>query len=390
MAPPRLPRRSLLSLLLLLLLLLALVSVVLGGQDYYALLGVKRGASKREIKKAYKTLALKHHPDRNPGDKAASDKFVAVSQAYEVLSDDEKRQVYDRYGEEGLKQNQAGGGGGGFHDAFDIFQHFGGFGFGGGGGNNPFQQQERKGPSITVPLTVTLKELYLGAQVEVDISKQVLCPHCHGSGAKDASDVETCSACHGRGVKVVKQMLAPGMFQQFQTTCDECQGKGKIVRSKCPHCHGHKVKRANTQLTVNIDKGMRDDQKIVFEQESDQSPDHTPGDVTFALQVEPHPVFQRKGDHLFMEMNIGLLDALLGFEVELRHLDNSTFPVSRSQVTQPGYVQQVKGKGMPVLDNPTTHGNLYITYNVVLPDSLSDTEQEALKKIFRNKRTART
>ncbi|CAG8731123.1 5540_t:CDS:2, partial [Cetraspora pellucida] len=212
--------------------------------DYYQLLDVHRSASQREIKKKYKQLSKKYHPDKNPGDKEAEQKFVQLAEAYEVLSDETKRSIYDKYGEEGLKQH--GSGGTNFHNPFDIFAKF----FGGSGHFGDSSQTERQGPTIVMDIEVDLKELYLGTQVEVDISKQVICSHCRGSGAKSEDDVITCDACSGRGVKVVKQMLGPGIFQQFHSTCDSCGGKGKIVKSKCPICSGRKVLRANEQLTV--------------------------------------------------------------------------------------------------------------------------------------------
>ncbi|KAI9140858.1 hypothetical protein BKA69DRAFT_489552 [Paraphysoderma sedebokerense] len=359
------------NLIFLFLFLLAFVSV-LAQTDYYEILGVPRNANKREIKKAYKKLALQYHPDRNPGN---DQKFVELAEAYEVLSNEEKRQVYDRYGREGLKQN---GNQGGFHDPFDIFAQFGGFGF----GRQRHEQAEKRGPEVQVTLDVELKDLYLGKTFEVEIAKQIICPHCHGTGAKDSSDVHTCSSCQGRGIKVIKQMLAPGIYQQMQMHCDVCGGKGKVVKSKCPVCSGSKVQRGSSQISINIDPGMVDGQKIVFEREGDQSPDYAPGDIIFVLKTEPHPTFTRKGDNLYTKLSIGLIEALLGFEKQIEHLDGKKVTVSRSEVTQYGYVHTIPKAGMPVNGDPDKFGNLYVEIQVIFPPKLTDDEKKNIRKIF--------
>ncbi|RUP46320.1 hypothetical protein BC936DRAFT_147091 [Jimgerdemannia flammicorona] len=346
--------------LLTLLALLAMVLVVAAGRDYYKILGVSPGSSKRDIKKQYKTLSKKYHPDKNPGNKEAEDKFVELAEAYEVLADDDKRRIYDQYGEDGLKQQ--GGGGQQFHNPFDIFGQF----FGGGGHyGQQAQDQERKGPDLHVDLEVTLEDLYVSTVIEADVSKQVVCDHCHGSGAKDPNDVTTCNVCQGHGVKVVRQMLGPGIFQQMQTTCDQCGGRGKVIREQCPVCKGKKVKRGNGQLTIQVEKGMEDGQTIVscgggvflafwfwslsgitgerrglrekfdvsslhhvthdsssfslchrmsyqvFERESDEAPDTIPGDVVFTLRQAAHPTFVRQGHNLYAKETINLIQVCI-------------------------------------------------------------------------------
>ncbi|GES72964.1 DnaJ-domain-containing protein [Rhizophagus clarus] len=312
------------------LLLLLSVDYIYGGADYYSILGVSQSASSREIKKKYKLLSKKYHPDKNPGDKEAEQKFVQLAEAYEVLSDDEKRQIYDKYGEEGLKQQSQGG----FHNPFDIFASF--FGH--------QSQSERQGPSTVMELEVELKELYLGTQVEVDVSKQVICGQCRGTGAEKPEDVITCNACGGRGMKVVKQQLGPGIFQQFHSTCDTCGGKGKIIKSKCPVCNGKKVQRGNEQLTIIVEKGQFDDGKIVFEKEGDESPDTIPGDIIFQVKTIPDPIFERKGNNLYTKQTISLIDALTGFEKNITHLDGRNVLLKRDGVTQPGFVQAIKNE----------------------------------------------
>ncbi|KAJ3316290.1 DnaJ (Hsp40), sub A, member 4 [Blyttiomyces sp. JEL0837] len=362
------------SLLLVLALLVLLIECVLAGKDYYAILGVNRSALKREIKKAYKDLSKKYHPDKNPGSKEAEAKFIELAQAYEVLIDDEKRRIYDQHGEEGLKGNNQQ-----FHNPFDIFQQFG---FGGGGGWHS-HQQVRKGPEIKMDMQVTLEELFNGETIEVDMNKQIICPICRGSGAKKADDVKKCHACNGSGVKVVKQMLGPGIYQQMQTTCDVCSGRGKIAKSKCPSCDGHKVKRGSRQLTVTIERGMQDGEKILFESEGDESPDQAAGDVIFVVKTKPHHVFTRNGDNLNMKRTISLRDALLGFSFKVKHLDGEDITISREKaITQPGYVQEVQGQGMPKHQFPSERGSLFVEYTVQLPDKLTAEQIKLIEKAF--------
>ncbi|KAI9184556.1 DnaJ- protein scj1 [Blastocladiella emersonii ATCC 22665] len=392
----RVPRRHALLLVVLLsvaLLLLSAAGLATAGTDYYALLGVPRDANKRQISKAYKKLALKWHPDKNPGDKEAEAKFVEASHAYEVLNDPEKRRIYDAHGEEGLKQGggqggQGGGAGWPFHDPFDIFNQFhhghggGGFPFG-GGFHHPGHAPERRGPTVKLPLAVTLEDFYLGAEVEVEVSKQAICHKCRGTGAKSDADIHTCPACNGRGMQIVRQMIMQGMFSTSQHACGECGATGKVVKAKCPVCSGSKVERANSQITVTIERGMEDGHQIVFEHEGDAAPDVAPGDLVYELKMRPHPVFRREGIHLHVTQQIGLADALLGFERKLTHLDGRAVTLKRTGVTQPGFIQTVENEGMPVPKATSAKGNLYVEYQVVFPDSLSSAERAALTKLFR-------
>ncbi|KAI8803648.1 hypothetical protein BJ742DRAFT_828333 [Cladochytrium replicatum] len=368
--PPRKWRLARL-ILLIAIILLVLVEVAIAGQDYYAILGVSRSSSKREIKKAYKELSKKYHPDKNKGQQ---DKFIELAHAYEVLSDDEKRRIYDQYGEDGLKnQGQK------FHDPFDIFAQFG---FGGGGFGGGFQQAERRGPEIRLDLRVSLEEIFSGKTLEIDMNKQVICPLCRGSGAKSENDVHKCSSCNGSGVRIVRQQLGPGIFQQMQTTCDVCGGRGKVVKSTCPSCKGHKVKRGSHPITISIERGMADGSELRFEREGDQSPDHSPGDVVFTVVTEPHSTFQRNGDNLYMSRAIGLKEALLGVKWKLEHLDANVVEIVREGVTQPGFVQTVAGQGMPKHDDPSERGNLFVEYIVALPQKLTKDQSKGFEKLL--------
>ncbi|KAH6564230.1 hypothetical protein BASA82_001181 [Batrachochytrium salamandrivorans] len=355
----------------LLLLLEFLVVAVLAGKDYYDILGVARSASKKEIKKAYRARSRQYHPDKNPGDEIAEAKFVELAIAYEVLLDEEKRRLYDQYGEEGLK----GHGQKARQNPFDIFSQFGGSG---GGGH----RAERRGPSINMKMDITLEELFNGIEVEIEINKQIICPICRGSGAKSHAHVHTCTTCGGSGIRIVRQQIAPGFYQQVQTSCDACAGKGKIIKAKCTACDGHKVKRGSSQMAVQIERGMADGQTIIFEGEADQSPDHTAGNVKFTLNTAPHELFTRHDDSLSMSETITLREALLGFERTIKHLDGNNLKFSRTAVTQHGFVQTIKGQGMPKHEFPSERGDLFIDYQVILPAKITAEQKELVEKLF--------
>ncbi|KAJ2884365.1 DnaJ- protein scj1 [Coemansia aciculifera] len=358
------------------------------GKDYYRILGVSRDASQQDIKRQYKTLSRKHHPDKNPGDERAHERFIELAEAYEVLSDDEKREIYNRYGEEGLKnQGGPGGGGAGFHDPFDIFAQF----FGGhvrfdrrGSGSG---RAKPRGPDVHVRVPVTLLELYTGTEIEVDISKQAICPHCDGSGAATPDDIETCGVCGGSGVRVVKHILGPGIVQQMQSTCDECSGKGKKVAKPCPHCKGSRVHREADVLTIRVEPGMQAGEELSFEGEADQHPDHEPGSVVFHLQQQSHKTFTRQGNDLHAEVTITLLDALVGFNKTIPHVDHKiAIELSRAGVTPPGHVQILTGKGMPLRQHAaatsSAFGDMHITYWIQFPKTVDAATKTELVRIF--------
>jgi DnaJ-related protein SCJ1 len=358
--------------------LLLVIIWVVHARDFYEILGLPRETSDRAIKKAYRKLSMKYHPDKNADNTEAHDKFVEITQAYEVLGDKEKRRRYDLYGEEGVKE-QAGG-----SNPFDMFNNFFGFGDGGFFGNQQ-QHQERRGPSTTVILPVTLDDLYNGAEIDVDVSRWHICPKCRGLGAKDASDVETCSVCGGQGVRIMRQMLAPGMYQQIQTPCDACGGQGKTIKTKCPHCDGHKVVRDNVQITVTVEKGMTMDEIITFERFGDESPDYAAGDLKFVVKVIDHAVFTRQGNDLFMKMNITLVEALVGFDKEIEHMDKRKVSVTRSEVTPSGYRHKVEHEGMPQHQYPSERGDLYVDMYVEFPATLTEEQKSKLKQVLQDK-----
>jgi len=324
---------------------------------YYDILGVSPKASPEEIKKAYRKLALKYHPDKNPSE---GERFKLISQAYDVLSDAKKRDLYDQGGEQAIKEGGMGGGG----NPMDVFNMF----FGGGGR----MQRERRGKNVVHQLGVTLEEIYNGTTRKLGLQKNVICEKCEGYGGKKGTLIQ-CSSCKGRGVQIKVQQIGPGMIQQMQSMCVDCQGEGEHFNSKdrCKNCNGHKVERKKKILEVHIDKGMKDGQKITFHGEGDQEPGLEPGDVIIVLDQKEHPVYQRQDDNLIMKMDIKLVDALCGFKKTFLTLDKRTLVIT----SQPGEVVKhedtkcVQSEGMPVYKDPCSRGQLFIEFKVEFPES---------------------
>lgn len=323
---------------------------------YYDLLGVSPTASADEIKKAYRKLALKYHPDKNPNE---GERFKLISQAYEVLSDPKKRDLYDQGGEQAIKEGGMSGG----HNPMDIFNMF----FGGGGR----MQRERRGKNVVHQLSVALEEVYNGATRKLALQKNIICEKCEGYGGKKGA-LEKCSTCKGRGVQVRVQQIGPGMIQQIQSMCSDCQGQGEKFNSKdrCKKCNGHKVERVKKILEVHIDKGMKDGQKITFQGEGDQEPGLEPGDVIIVLDQKDHEVFQRQGDDLNTKMEIKLVEALCGFRKTITTLDNRTLVINSTpgQVIKSNEIKCVQNEGMPIYRDPFEKGQLFINFQVEFPE----------------------
>ncbi|TDH74309.1 hypothetical protein CCR75_005199 [Bremia lactucae] len=359
--------------LLLLLAVACLVALSMAGKDYYEILGISRDASSAEIKRAFRKLSLKHHPDKNPGDESAAQKFAEVAGAYDVLSNEEKKSQYDRYGEEGLQN----AGGGGNHDPFDIFSQF--FGR---GGRNRREQEPSRGPDIVMPLRVSLAHLYNGKSLQFSIRRETLCHHCHGKGAAHEEDIHVCTECHGHGVKTATRRIGPGFIQQYQTTCEKCHGKGKIYTSTCPICGGRKVEMADLNFDVDLDRGTNDGFEIEFEHYADEIDGHPAGHVRLQVVTAPHPVFTREGDNLWMDMDITLRESLIGFRKTFTHLDGRQVDVVRTDVTPPRFVTVLKDEGMPKHHSSKVKGELYIKYHVKFPDSLSEEQKVGFRDFF--------
>ncbi|CEG49363.1 RxLR-like protein [Plasmopara halstedii] len=365
-----------LHLLSLLLAAACLVALSTANKDYYEVLGISRDASTAETKRAFRKLSLKHHPDKNPGDENAAKKFAEVASAYDVLSDEEKKAKYDRYGEEGL--NSAGGGGG--HDPFDIFSQF----FG-GGGRNRREREPSRGPDIVMPLRVSLADLYNGKSLQFSIRRETVCHHCHGKGAAHEDDVHVCNECHGHGVKMTTRRVGPGFIQQFQTTCEKCHGKGKIYTSTCPVCGGRKVEMTDLNFDVDLEKGTPDGFEIELENYADEIEGQPAGHLRLQVVTAAHPVFTRDGDDLWMDFYISLRESLVGFKKTFVHLDGRLVEVSRDDITPPRLVTNMQNEGMPKQHSSSERGQLYIKYHIVFPDSLSDEQKEGFREFFSKK-----
>ncbi|KAF2457528.1 hypothetical protein BDY21DRAFT_344103 [Lineolata rhizophorae] len=359
--------------------------LALCAEDYYKLLGVEKKATERELKRAYRTLSKKYHPDKNPGDDSAQQRFVAVAEAYECLIDSQCRKIYDQYGHDGVKQHKQGGGpGAGGHDPFDLFSRF----FGGSGhfGHTP---HERRGPGMEVRIAVPLRDFYTGRSTHFTVEKQNICDACEGSGSRDGQ-VDTCASCGGHGVKVTKHKLAPGIFQQVQSTCDACGGKGKTIRHPCPVCGGARVVREAETHELHVEPGMPKGIRLTYENEADESPDWVAGDLVLqVLEQEPRlgtagedrtdgTFFRRRGDDLFWREVLGLREAWMGdWTRNITHLDGHVVRLGRQrgEVVQPNTVEVVKGEGMPIWQSDAEtgelqYGALHVEYVVVLPDQM--------------------
>ncbi|XP_010933632.1 chaperone protein dnaJ A6 [Elaeis guineensis] len=336
---------------------------------YYEILGVSKNASQDELKKAYRKAAIKNHPDKG-GD---PEKFKELAQAYEVLSDPEKREIYDEYGEDALKEGM--GGGGTSHNPFDIFeQFFGGSAFGGGafGGGSSRGRRQRRGEDVVHSLKVSLEDLYNGTTKKLSLSRNALCAKCKGKGSKSGASGR-CYGCQGTGVRTVTRQIGLGMIQQMQHACPECRGSGEVIsdKDKCPQCKGSKVTQEKKVLEVHVEKGMQQSQKIVFQGEADEAPDTVTGDIVFVVQQKEHPKFKRKYDDLYVEHTLSLSEALCGFQFALTHLDGRQLLIKSNpgEVVKPGQFKAINDEGMPHHGRPFMRGRLYIQFNVEFPDS---------------------
>jgi len=343
----------------------------------YDVLKVSRNASDSEIKKSYYKLAKEYHPDKNPD---AGEKFKEISFAYEVLSNPEKKETYDRYGLEGLKDGAGGPGGFGG----DIFSDlFGGF-FGGMGGGRRGSRQ-RKGEDTFHPLRVTLEDLYNGKTSKLQLKKTVICKKCNGVGGKAGAN-QSCKTCSGRGIQVTLRRLGPGMMQQMQSVCSACHGEGEVINEKdrCKDCKGAKVTQETKILEVHVDRGMKDGQKIYFRGEGDQQPGMEAGDVIIVLQLKEHDTFTRNGSDLSCTYNLGLTEALCGFQFVIKHLDGRDLVIKSppGEVIEPGAVKMVKGEGMPGYRNTFESGNLFIKFTIVFPPK-NFADEKVIKELER-------
>ncbi|CZT41040.1 probable chaperone protein dnaJ [Rhynchosporium secalis] len=351
-----------------------------GEVDLYELLGISKSASKTEVKKAYHKAALQHHPDKVAVElrEESELKFKAVSQAYEILYDEEKRHMYDTHGMAAFDPSRGGPGGPGGVDLDDILAQMFGMGGGMGGGMPPGfggeggPKRQRRGKDEDQKYEVTLEELYKGKTVKFASTKNIVCSHCKGSGGKEKAKPATCERCKGNGVTIGLRSVGPGLVTQERMVCDTCTGTGKIFKEKdrCKKCKGKRTTSEKKVLEIYIPRGAREGEKIVLEGEADQVPDQIPGDIVFHLAEEEHEIFQRAGDDLSAELNITLAEALTGFSrVVLKHLDGRGIHLNHPQgkVLRPGQILKVEGEGMP-LKKSDTKGDLFLVVKVEFPE----------------------
>ena len=326
--------------------------------EYYDTLGVSPDAGDNEIKKAYRKLAMKYHPDKNPGNKEAEETFKKVTEAYACLSDQEKRKKYDRFGKKGMDQSD--------FDANDIFRHFFNFGFDDDDFGGP--RRPRKGDNIKVALNCSLEDLYNGKTFKRKITRNVVCKKCKGTGTKSGKPIPKCDACGGRGVRFVR--INHGfMVMQQQVRCDKCNGTGEVVSpsDKCPVCHGEKIEPEEKILEVIVQPGMKNGDPVIFRGMSHEEPGIAPGDIIFVIRVPDHAYFTREGNNLVINKAITLNEALTGCSFVVKQLDGRDLFVKTKEVIQPKSYMRVNGEGMPILHQSGQKGDLYIYFEVLFP-----------------------
>lgn len=335
-------------------------------QDYYTVLGVSKSASQEEIKKAYKRLAMKHHPDRNKGDKASEEQFKLASEAYEVLADPQKRRAYDQFGHAGVDASGGGGAAGGFGDIFnDIFSDI----FGSHSGK---RGHASRGADLGYKLGLTLEDAVRGTSVTIQVPTLVSCQHCNGTGAKKGSQPTTCQSCQGYGQIRIQQ----GFFS-LQQTCPTCRGSGEIIQDPCKPCHGKGVLREEKKLQVKIPPGVDTGDRIRLSGEGEAAPrgGHA-GDLYVEVHIQPHPIFQREGEHLCCEVPISFVTAALGGDLEVPTLDGR-LKLHIPSETQTGKIFKVAGKGVRSVRG-RHQGDLLCKVVVETPVHLSRRQKELL------------
>jgi molecular chaperone DnaJ len=360
-------------------------------RDYYDILGVSKGASEDEVKKAYRKMAIKYHPDKNPGDKEAEEKFKEAAEAYEVLSKPEKRQRYDQFGHAANAQSPNGGGyGGGGMDMDDIFSQFGDI-FGGGG--SPFEsffgggrqsgsgggRRVARGTNLRIKVKLTLEEIANGAEKKIKVNKQVVCKTCDGTGAKDKSAFSTCKTCGGSGaVRRVTNTILGQM--QTTSTCPTCNGEGSVITSKCNVCHGDGVVRGEETISINIPAGVSEGMQLSMSGKGNAAPrGGVPGDLIILIEEVPHETLKRDGNNIIYDLHISFVDAAIGTSVEVPTIDGKA-KIKIEPGTQGGKILRLKGKGVPEV-NSYHRGDQLVHINIWTPKALSREEREMLEKL---------
>ena len=357
--------------------------------EYYNALGINKNATQDEIKKAYRKLAIKYHPDKNPGNKEAENKFKEISEAYSVLSDEEKRKKYDKYGKAGLQDGNMN------FDPSDIFNKFFGSSFGtsfknpfgtsfgtsfenifgtsfGSSSNsykNSSKNQQRKTKDVIVTCKVELKDLYCGTKLKRKVTHTRICKKCNGNGTKDKSKPTKCESCDGKGVKLLRQQQGYMQIVQ-QVGCPNCKGTGEIIKdeNKCRECKGNKTVMESKILELEILSGTNEHEKIVFKGESDEYPDAIPGDVIFIIETIPNQHYKRINNDLYYKQTINLKDALCGCEFNIKTLDGRILECTTDEIIKPGSKMKISNEGMPHKGMLKNKGDLIIEFDVKFPN----------------------
>ena len=354
-------------------------------RDYYEVLGVSKSADATEIKKAYRKLAFKYHPDKNPGDKEAEEKFKEAAEAYDVLSNEEKKRRYDQFGHAGVGGAGQGGFGGGmsmddiFSQFGDIFGSFGGFsGFGGFGGGRSARRVNR-GTNLRVKVKMNLQEIATGIEKKIKVKKYVACQHCNGTGAKDGKSYSTCSTCKGSGQVTRVQNTILGAMQTT-STCPTCEGEGKIINEKCTFCNGEGVLMSEEVISINIPAGVGEGMQLSLSGKGNAARrGGVNGDLIVLIEEEEHPELVRDGNDLLYNVFIGYPEAVLGETVEIPTIEGKV-KVKIEAGTQPGKILRLRGKGLPDV-NGYGKGDLLAKVNVWIPKNLSKDEKKLVEKM---------
>jgi len=347
-------------------------------RDLYEVLGVERGASQADLKKAYRRLAQQFHPDKNPDDKAAEEKFKEAANAYQILSDDEQRAVYDRYGFDGLRRGSGGGANGaGFSNVEDIFSAFGDL-FGDFFGGRSSGRRQPRGADLRVDLGITFAEAVWGTSKEIKVTRDVACATCNATGAKPGSKPEACKTCGGKG----QVMHAQGFFM-VQTTCPHCRGAGRIVRDPCEDCRGRGAKAETSTLTVTVPAGVDDGQTLRLAGKGEVVANGQAGHLYVVLHVQGDERFQRENENILTEVSVSFVKAALGGEVEVDTLDDDckgTATIDIKPGSQPGDVVVRRGQGVPRVGEQS-RGDHVVQLKVEIPKKLSSRQEELLREL---------
>jgi molecular chaperone DnaJ len=360
-------------------------------RDYYEVLGVSKNASEDEIKKAYRKLAIKYHPDRNPGSKEAEDKFKEAAEAYDILHDPQKRQQYDQFGFEGPQGGGFGGFGAGGMDMDDIFSMFGdifgghsgfsGFGgFGGGGGRQARPQY--RGSDLRLKVSLSLQEIATGVTKKFKVHKDVTCTHCHGSGAEAGSSAETCPTCHGSGVVTRTSRTVFGMMQT-QSECPTCHGEGTVIKDKCHECGGTGVVKGEEVVEIKIPAGVAEGMVVNVPGKGNAGRHNgIAGNIQVYIEEEKDETFVRDGQDVIYSLLLDFPTAALGGEVEIPTIEQTKVKIKIDPGTQPGRTLRLRGKGLPAVQGyGSGKGDLVVNISVFVPKSLSKEERKAIEEL---------